>query len=183
MNLRMIMIAGACFLVSAAAGTFWSIKSAPAAQPPEAGEGADSVHAQAVGPVAHTDSIKPDAEHVEAPKLDSTVTVMHDSAQAAQDTSHSVVASTVPPDTAAGQKPDSVVVLPANATPTERLARIFGAMRPEEAARLLESLPDGEVRNVLLALSDRKAAAILANFKGERAKALARALIASGGGD
>ena len=183
MNLRMIMIAGVCFVLSAGAGTFWSIRSAPAAQPHVEGEAADSLHLKEAGTVAHGDSAQVAVEHVEAPQRDSIAPVKHDSAQVAQDTSHSAVASAVAADSAAAAKPDSVVVLPANATSTERLARIFGAMRPEEAARLLESLPDVEVRSVLLALSDRKAAAILANFKGERANALARALVVSGGGD
>lgn len=70
----------------------------------------------------------------------------------------------------------------APAASSERIARIFGAMRPEEAARLIEFLDEGQARTILFALPDRKAAAILANVKGERAGSLARALLPRPGG-
>lgn len=63
---------------------------------------------------------------------------------------------------------------------SERLARIFGAMKPADAARVLEKLSDTEVRAVLRHVPDRKAAAILGNFDASRAASLSRSVIDQG---
>jgi hypothetical protein len=56
----------------------------------------------------------------------------------------------------------------------ERVSRMFAAMKPQEAARVLEQLGDDEVRVLLSALSDRKAGAILSNLSPQRAAAISR---------
>jgi hypothetical protein len=60
----------------------------------------------------------------------------------------------------------------------ERMSQIFGTMKPQEAARVLERLEDRQVEVLLLGLSDRKAAAILASFPAERAASLTRSIMA-----
>lgn len=62
----------------------------------------------------------------------------------------------------------------------ERLARIFGAMKPAEAARVLERLSDAEVRAILQHVGDRKVAAILGHFDAARAATLSRSVIQQG---
>lgn len=60
---------------------------------------------------------------------------------------------------------------------SERLARIFGAMKPADAARVLEKLDDVEVRMILQHLADRKAAAIIGHFDAARAASLSRSVM------
>lgn len=64
----------------------------------------------------------------------------------------------------------------------ERLAKIFGAMKPKEAAAVLEQLNNAEVQSILQHISDRKAAAIISNFEPERAATLSRVVMGSGVG-
>src|SRR5690625_144074 len=62
-----------------------------------------------------------------------------------------------------------------------RLARIFGAMKPADAASVLERLTDTEVRAIIKHIPDRKAAAILSHFEPERAAELTRTVMIRGG--
>jgi len=64
----------------------------------------------------------------------------------------------------------------------ERMAKIFGAMKAPDAAKVLQNLDDLEVRAILSFLSNRKAAEILGNFEPERAAALSRLVLGSPGG-
>jgi hypothetical protein len=59
-----------------------------------------------------------------------------------------------------------------------RLAKIFGAMEPKDAAAVLENLSDIEVESILLTMSDRKVAGILGEFAPERAASLSRVVMA-----
>lgn len=59
----------------------------------------------------------------------------------------------------------------------QRMARIFTAMKPKEAAAVLERMTDLEVRGVMLQMGDRSAAAILSVFEPERAAALSRIVL------
>lgn len=59
-----------------------------------------------------------------------------------------------------------------------RLSRIYGAMEPDAAAEVLQQLGDVQIQSVLLGLSDRRAAAILALFPPDRAAALTGAMLA-----
>jgi hypothetical protein len=63
-----------------------------------------------------------------------------------------------------------------------RLSRIFAAMKPEDAAVVLEKLDDASVRLLLLNLSDRKAAAILSSMPGEKAAMVTRTMLADARG-
>jgi hypothetical protein len=65
---------------------------------------------------------------------------------------------------------------PAAASPleTERVVRMFGTMKPQEAARVLEQMGDDEVRVLLGALSERKAGAILSSMPPQRAASISR---------
>jgi hypothetical protein len=76
-----------------------------------------------------------------------------------------------------GAGPTSSPIAAAPDTTTLRLARIFGSMKPAEAAAVLSKLDDADVEAVLFQLTDRKAAAILANFPGERAAKLTRTIL------
>ncbi len=65
---------------------------------------------------------------------------------------------------------------------SQRLAKIFGAMKAQDAAAVLEKLEDAEIRAILFHLTDRKAAEILGNFQPDRAAKLSRNLLGSPGG-
>jgi hypothetical protein len=58
-----------------------------------------------------------------------------------------------------------------------RLARVFAQMNPREAAPVLSSLSDAEVRVILMQLAERTVAEILSNMEPERAARLTRLLI------
>lgn len=60
-----------------------------------------------------------------------------------------------------------------------RLAKIFGAMEPKDAAAVLQNLNDGEIQAILLNMSDRKVAEILEEFEPERAATLSRVVLDS----
>lgn len=59
----------------------------------------------------------------------------------------------------------------------QRMARIFTAMKPKDAAAVLERMTDLEVRGVMLQMGDRPAAAILSVFDPERAAALSQIVL------
>ncbi|MFS8637592.1 MAG: hypothetical protein FWJ74_05860 [Gemmatimonadota bacterium] len=62
-----------------------------------------------------------------------------------------------------------------------RLGKIFAAMDPRDAARVLEILEDHEVRAILSHMSDRNAAAILGHFEPARAATLSRVVLGGQG--
>lgn len=79
-------------------------------------------------------------------------------------------------------RPTSGFSSPESGGPT-RLAKIFGAMKAPDAAKVLQNLEDEEVGAILSHLTDRKAAEILGNFEPARAAALSRIVLGSSGGD
>lgn len=64
---------------------------------------------------------------------------------------------------------------PPTAMPARKIARIFAAMAPKEASRVLEQLDDADVRTILASLSEKQAASILSNFPPPRAAAISKA--------
>ncbi len=62
---------------------------------------------------------------------------------------------------------------------SRKLARIFAAMRPEDAAAVLQAMLDPEVRAILLGMADRQAAAILGDFEAARAASLSQLVLAT----
>ncbi|MEQ1856614.1 MAG: hypothetical protein ABL963_09090 [Longimicrobiales bacterium] len=59
----------------------------------------------------------------------------------------------------------------------QRLASIFSAMEPEEAAAVLEHLEDTQIERVLLAMQGRSAAPILAVMEPSRVAAISRRVL------
>jgi hypothetical protein len=73
------------------------------------------------------------------------------------------------------QAPPNVATMdPEAPLPEPRLGRIFGAMQPREAARVLEQMDDGDIATILGMLNDRQAAAVLANLPPNRAAGISR---------
>ena len=62
----------------------------------------------------------------------------------------------------------------------QRLARIFAAMGPEEAAAVLSQLDDGQLEGILLAMQGRSAAPILEEMDPVRAAALSSRILRGG---
>ncbi len=61
------------------------------------------------------------------------------------------------------------------AIPEQRLAKIFTAMSPKDAAKVLEQMPEADVRTIVGLMSNKSAAAILAQFPAARAAAISKA--------
>lgn len=78
------------------------------------------------------------------------------------------VAQVPPPD------PDSLARAQQN---YQRLARIFAAMKPDEAAPVLSQLDDSQLEGILLAMQGRNAAPILAAMDPERAASISRRVL------
>ena len=62
----------------------------------------------------------------------------------------------------------------------KKVSKIFGQMKPEDAAEVLEYLSDEEIVSILQHLSERNSAPILEAFDPARAAALSRILLHSG---
>jgi flagellar motility protein MotE (MotC chaperone) len=75
----------------------------------------------------------------------------------------------------AGQEPVGFAV-----SPERRLAKIFTAMQPKDAARVLEQMSDGDVQAIIAMLGDRQAAAVLANFPPQRAAVISKLAMRGG---
>ena len=75
----------------------------------------------------------------------------------------------------AGREPVGFAV-----SPERRLAKIFTAMQPKDAARVLEQMSDGDVQAIIAMLGDRQAAAVLANFPPQRAAVISKLAMRGG---
>lgn len=60
-----------------------------------------------------------------------------------------------------------------------KVAKIFAAMPPKDAAMVLEQLDDAEVQSVISSLSEKQAAAIMRNFPPQRAALISKAVLRS----
>jgi hypothetical protein len=80
--------------------------------------------------------------------------------------------------------PTRIAVEPVDTLPAGpvRMAKIFGAMEPKDAAAVMENLSDKEIQSILNNMSDRKVAAILEEFAPERAASLSRIVLADRSG-
>lgn len=80
----------------------------------------------------------------------------------------------IPTPMAVAPDPDSLARAQAN---FQRLARIFAAMKPDEAAPVLSQLDDAQLEGILLAMQGRNAAPILAAMAPERAASISRRVL------
>jgi hypothetical protein len=62
-----------------------------------------------------------------------------------------------------------------------RLSKIFGAMSPRDAAKVLEQMDDADVKQILARLNDKKAAEILALLPAARAALISKAALTNPG--
>ena len=86
-----------------------------------------------------------------------------------------------------GTRPTGRLPLPkpivpvATASPgADKVARIFGAMQPKEAAKVLEQLTDSEVHDILSSLNEKQAAALLQAMPAPRAAAISKLALKGG---
>lgn len=84
------------------------------------------------------------------------------------------VMTQAPVQTAAAPGTDSLARVELN---FQRLARIFAAMKPDEAAPVLAQLEDAQLEGILLAMQGRNAAPILAEMDPQRAAAVSRRVL------
>ncbi len=74
--------------------------------------------------------------------------------------------------------PQAAAQIPAQDTVTgKRIAKVFGAMQPRDAARVLEQMDDVDVRTILASLNNKQQAAILGTFPTQRAATIMRATL------
>ena len=170
---QMIIAAAVGLLLGLGGGTAFAIatRADPPAAPAHAAADSLAVDSAAHALAADSSGHATPGDSAGAPAAD---------AHGAAETSH---AQTPLPQTAAPapvgppQPRTAVTPIPRADSVSVRLARIFGAMKPEEAAAVLAKLEDGDVKAVLFQLSDRKAAEILARFPGERAATLTKTML------
>lgn len=89
------------------------------------------------------------------------------------------VGTGVPATGNAAAKPPAAAAPPAGppSVALTKLAKIFAAMPPKEAAKVLEQLDNSEVQAVLSGLNGKEAAAILQHLPPERAGAISKAAL------
>ena len=118
---------------------------------------------------ADSSSHEPPTEHGDSVSSDSTVS--HDA-----DTTTEVLPQPAEPDV-------NELVLPPESIETRRqesamrIARILAAMRPRDAAAVLQHMTDQEIVDILRYFNSRKAGAVLAGLSEERAAAISRKLL------
>jgi hypothetical protein len=175
MNKQIVIVAVAGLLAGLGGGTGFKVMTAPPAEAAESEHAAadsTAVHAEEDDQATADGEIASDAGHGTADDhaTDGGGDQVGPADTHAEDTNA---------DPVGGATDEPATVDDDDATAT--LGRLLGAMRPEEAAKILEPLTDEQVKRVLFSLPERKAAAILAKFKGDRAAALARAIIEHAG--
>jgi hypothetical protein len=188
--MKMLWVAVAGLVLGVAAGTGWSavrtkteILSARAAEKPKTaprpgGEGHGATDETAVPPL-------------DAPAADSSLA--GDTAVAEPPDSSGVPAVVLPTDVSAvedslgapGQADPAAAMIGVAGVAGEgarRLGKIFGAMRPADAAGVLGRMTDAEAAAVLLEMSDRQAAPIVGSLPPDRAAVVGRLVLAGRGG-
>ena len=91
----------------------------------------------------------------------------------------SAVASAAPSQTATGanKPPAGTAPAPDNAKVYARLAKLYGAMKPEEAAAVFRNLEDDQVIPILARMDEEAASKALATMEPKRAARLTQAMI------
>ena len=173
-KMQMIIAAATGLLLGMGGGTAFAI--ATKADPPATSThaAADSLTADSAAHAAMSDSSGHAPADSAASPSGAGTHAAADGVHAQTPAAHSAAPATVDPPQA---RTAPVVPAPRTDTVSVRLARIFGAMKPEEAATVLARLDDPDVKAVLFQLSDRKAAEILARFPGERAATLTKTML------
>lgn len=136
----------------------------------------------AAAPVAHDTAAAAAAVAPEQPLADTTPQPLPAPEDAV------VTNDTVPPPVSTPPAPSPAIQQVAEMVPAtrptlptvdgaRRLARIFGAMKPDQAAAVLQELDDADVREILFGMTERNAGAILSHMPPARAAALSRSAL------
>jgi hypothetical protein len=139
---------------------------------------ADSTKADSAA--AHGDStaiIAPAASHATAQQAaDSTAqdSTTHDSTTTAPAVHGTPAKADSAPAHADASPVESTVADSVQRAQVRRIARIFAAMAPREAAKVLQQLNDEDVSVIVASLNEKQAAAILMAFPPERAATISR---------
>lgn len=173
--MKKMILAAVGLLLGLAAGTGWAVVTHEA--PPLPAVDSLAAHGETV-PVAETDdhgvaeasppagvSADPRAEHDANPSIPPAQNGSLDSDEA-------VPAAMLPDAGAMASGAD-----PQGDSGADQLARIFAAMQPRDAARVLSHLRDNEIRDVLTLMAPRQAAAVLSNMEPGRAAVLSRSVL------
>ena len=118
----------------------------------------------------------PAAQPGDSSHADSTVAVKDTAHAAVKEASHGAPAV----DTAAHKPSVGPILVEKTASDSvqrsqvRRIGRIFAAMSPREAAKVLQQLDDNDVTTIVSSLTEKQAAASLQAFPPERAAAISR---------
>lgn len=148
-------------------------------------QGADSSRAPDTTRSANTTAAGPTAPGADQARAGSDKTVAGSQSKPQQVAAATTTPSTKPvaklasaPGTARGAGPppprpisDSLI--------GRRLAQVFAAMQPKDAARVLEQMDDSDVRAILGSLSSKQQAAILGSFPTQRAALIVQTTLRS----
>lgn len=188
--MKMLWVAVAGLVLGVGAGTGWSavrardeILSARAAEKPETparrgGEG----H----GATEESPALPPDVPAADSAQAgDTTGAEPTDSSGAVAEvagTDASPVEDSVGAPGQADPAAGMIEVASVAGEGARRLGKIFGAMRPADAAGVLGRMTDAEAAAVLLEMSDRQAAPIVGSLPPDRAAVVGRLVLAGRGG-
>jgi hypothetical protein len=166
---KVIILAVVGLLVGIGGGTGIAVVIRPAVVADSTVADSSSVHNDTTAVIAAA----PAGEHAPAAPTDSVVA---DSSAAVKDTTHAApVVDTASHKPVAGpvliEKPVSDSLHRAQ---VRRIGRIFAAMSPREASKVLQQLDDSDVTTIVASLTEKQAAAILQAFPPERAAAISR---------
>jgi hypothetical protein len=187
--MKLILLGLAAFVLSLSATTGVMVlraKAAPAVAPAQVAAKADSVatHPDSTHQKPAKTEVRAPADSVKSPADSGRRGTRTDTAKA--DTVSASLGRPATPNAAAGTTSELVSATAAVHSPDpkaralayKQLARIFSAMKPVEAAKVLGLLSDMEVEGILRAVGPRQAADFLTNLSKERAAALSRRLLA-----
>ena len=174
---KVIILAVVGLLVGVGGGTGIAVVLRPAVVADSTAVDSLSAHndSTAVIAAAPTGEHAPAMHPADSVRADTT-TVKDTAHVAVKDASHAAPAL----DTASHKPPTRPILVEkaggdsVQRAQVRRIGRIFAAMSPREAAKVLQQLEDSDVTTIVSSLTEKQAAAILQAFPAERAAAISR---------
>jgi hypothetical protein len=177
----LILLAVATLIVGVGGGTGLAVLLAPDAAPDDstgAHLAAPDSTATVVVEAAHGVS-KVDSQPAQMPSDSAHATAAGKPVAAEKNVAAEAAPPTASPPVAPVQRPDSVHGDTLQRTQLRRISRIFAAMAPREAARVLQQLDNPDIISIVGALTEKQAAAVLMAMPPERAALISRGSLAS----
>ena len=168
---KLIVLAVIGLVIGIGGGTGAAIALRPATVPDSTAADSSNAHGDTTAVIAAA----PVGEHAPAPVVDSVAVDTATKKPAEHVTAPAEPATHSPaPVPTLIEKPESDSLERAQ---VRRIGRIFAAMAPREASKVLQQLDDADVRVIIASLTEKQAAAILQAFPPERAAAISKSTL------